>query len=60
MKNKKILENTDGNKKSGIFYSKRWEGMGGGGVEDFWGGQLGFRGTRGGLVVATRVAENGF
>lgn len=48
MKNKKILENTDGNKKSGIFYSKRWEGMGGGGgVEDFWGGQLGFRGTRG-------------
>ena len=46
MKNKKILENTDGNKKSGIFYSKRWEGMGGG-VEDFWGGQLGFRGTRG-------------
>ena len=35
---------------------KEW----GGGVEDFWGGQLGFRGTRGWLVVANRVAENGF
>lgn len=37
MKNKKILENTDGNKKSGIFYSKRWEGMGGGGWRTFGG-----------------------
>ena len=46
MKNKKILENTDGNKKSGIFYSKRWEGMGGGGGGGLLGGSVGFQGDQ--------------
>lgn len=43
MKNKILLENTDGNKKSGIFYSKRWEGMGGGGL---LAGSVGFQGDQ--------------
>lgn len=38
MKNKILLENTDGNKKSGIFYSKRLEGIGGGGGWRTFGG----------------------
>ena len=46
MKNKKILENTDGNKKSGIFYSKRREGMGGGRVGGLLAGSVGFQGDQ--------------
>lgn len=46
MKNKILLENTDGNKKSGIFYSKRWEGMGGGGGGGLLAGSVGFQGDQ--------------